>query len=206
MKKNKLVITILSIAFIGLINLTYGKVYKYVQPDGTVLLTDNPQKGAEQVDYNENTWSSSNSQRPDVQKILDESRNIGINDNKDDKATKDQTGSSEKLVKNQPEKQKIEILYPTDNTYIRNGVGEILVKTNAVLKPGQAIKSSLDGTVNDQLYDNPSFLLKNIDRGEHILLVSIVNKDNGSIILSSNPVKFYMYRNIIRQNKPLPAR
>lgn len=199
MKKNNLVTIFLSFLFISSISISYGKVYSYKQPDGTILLTDDPQKGSELVDYNENTWTSSSSQRPDVQKILDDSRNIGINDN--DKSSDNQSVKNN----NKPNKDSVEILYPTNEAYIRNGLGELLVKTTAELQDDQALKASIDGSLDDNLYETPSFLMKNIDRGEHILLVSLVKKSDGTIISTSNPIKFFMYRNIIRQNRPLPA-
>lgn len=201
MKIFKLFTFIISIVLIGCINFSYGKVYRYEQPNGTILLTDNLQKGAELVDVNENYWTSSTSQRPDVQKILDESRTIAITGNETPKTDNNQKISNKKDLS----LQNIEILYPNKDAYIRNGLGELIVKTNAELLDGQGLMASIDGTIQDQLYDNSSFLLKGLDRGEHILIVSIVTKKDQTIVTASDPVKFFMNRNIIRQNRPLPA-
>lgn len=201
MKINKLFTIIISIALITIINFSYGKVYRYEQQNGTILLTDNPQKGADLVDINENTWTSSTSQRPDVQKILDESRTIAITGNQTLKNDNNQKFSNNK----DKAKQNIEILYPNSDAYIRSGLGELIVKTNAELLEGQGLMASIDGNIQDQLYDNSSFLLKGLDRGEHILIVSIVTKKDQTVVTTSDPVKFYMNRNIIRQNRPLPA-
>lgn len=179
------------------INFSHAEVYKFVKPDGTILLTDNPKKGAEEVNFTENTWSSASSKRADVQQILNESRDLDLKS-----SSKSNVNNKSKLEK----QQSIKVLYPSDDAYIRNGLGELIVKTDAELKEGQALKASIDGNLDDTMHEQASFLVKSIQRGEHTLLVYIVEKKSGNIVTTSDPIKFFMYRNIIEQNRPIPIK
>ena len=188
-----------SIIFMSFSSLVYAKIYKYREKDGTIVLTDSPRKGAVEVQAETNTWTSPAAQRKDVQKIIQESQAIDTSSN--DTSTDQKENPNDAKAK----QEELKIVSPEEDAYIRNGMGEMIVKTNIEPQEDEAFKATIDGSPSDELYTKSGFIIKNIDRGEHNLIVYLVKKDSGEIIKTSDPVKFFMYRNIIRQNRPVNA-
>ncbi len=89
----------------------------------------------------------------------------------------------------------VNITQPISNSTVRNNTGSVYISANIspVFKP----KHKLQLYLNDELYKQPQrhlmFMLRNIDRGEHKIKITLIS-DKGKVIATSSPVTFYMHR------------
>lgn len=145
---------------------TATKIYVWRSDDGILVFSDSPQAGAEEVEIREpNTASSVDTSMLDLTpKIIKDDYQVEINQPKQNATVRDNTGS----------------------VYIAGSI-------KPIFKQGLAIQLLLDGKPHQPPQSHSMFVLRDIDRGEHIIKMQLLN-EQGKIIALSKPITFYMHR------------
>lgn len=93
------------------------------------------------------------------------------------------------------------ITSPSQNETVRENAGNVII--TSIISPGLNVERadkllfSLDGTLKSTAQDANSYTFKNVDRGSHIAVVSVVDK-NGKTIKSSKSILFHLQRATVR--------
>lgn len=161
---------ILSASFLLPALATSTKVYVRSDKEGTLVFSDTPSPGAEEVNITPNNAVSSAIDTS----VLD---------------------VRPKIIE---EKYHVEIIQPKNKATIRNNNGSIHIagQIKPTFKQGLSIQLYLDGKPHTKPQKNAIFSLQNIERGEHQIKMDIIN-DKGKIIASSESITFYMHRAIV---------
>jgi hypothetical protein len=143
------------------------KIYVWRNEQGVLVFSDSPKPGAEEVEVKE-----SNTVKSSVDtSILD---------------------ITPKVIE---EKYQVNITQPQNNATVRDNTGSVYVsgRIQPVFKRGLKIQLYLDDEPYEQPQSHSMFVLRNIDRGEHQIKMSLLS-DKGKVIATSSPVTFYMHR------------
>ena len=151
-----------------------SKVYSWRNADGILVFSDSPKPGSQEIKIKQaNVFSP---------------------------ATKiSNFNTTSKVIQ---QKYQIKITQPANNSTIRDNTGLVQVegKINHPFKQTHKVVLILDGKIFQKSHSSPSFILHNIERGEHIIKMDL-KSDKGKVIASSSPVTFYMHRSsIIKAN------
>lgn len=94
----------------------------------------------------------------------------------------------------------VEIIQPEDKATIRSNIGSAYVtgQINSIVKPGLTIQLYLDDKPYKKPQTHSTFILRNIDRGEHQIKMALLN-DKGKVIATSSTVTFYMHRTSVNK-------
>ena len=154
---------------------TSAAVYKWVQPDGTVIYSDRAPS--------ENTAPS---ELPELQEIKLPPPPRPSPDN-----PPTDTESA------QPARQaytKFEITEPANNSTFRDNAGQVTVKLDLApsLQEGDMVTILLDGKEIGQGKSN-ALSLTNVDRGTHTLRAEVKNAQ-GATVISASPITFTLQR------------
>jgi len=89
----------------------------------------------------------------------------------------------------------IVITIPKNNATIRDNTGSIFIQSiiKPVFKRGLTIQLLLDGKAYSSPQIHGRFSLRNIDRGEHIIQMELID-EKGEVIALSDKITFYMHR------------
>ncbi|WP_298773306.1 DUF4124 domain-containing protein [uncultured Shewanella sp.] len=151
-------------------------VYKWVDKDGQIHYTDKPVNNANPVEFKANT--NNHVSLPPVPAI-----------------------STNTPPPSKPVQYQLTITKPIEEETIRNNNGDLSVIVQ--IKPRFPSTSRLQLHLDNQILGKPQtstmFSLKNIDRGEHNIIIKLIDK-NGKILASSLPRTFFLHRSI--KNKP----
>ena len=142
------------------------KIYVWRSDDGVLVFSDSPKPGAEEVDVREpNTASSVDTSMLDL---------------------------TPQVIKDD---YQVEINQPKENATIRDNTGSVYVtgSIKPIFKQGLTIQLYLDNKHYEKPQPHSMFVLRDIDRGEHIIKMKLLN-EKGKVIASSNPITFYMHR------------
>ena len=142
------------------------KIYVWRSDDGVLVFSDSPKPGAEEVDVREpNTASSVDTSMLDL---------------------------TPQVIKDD---YQVEINQPKENATIRDNTGSVYVtgSIKPIFKQGLTIQLYLDNKPYEKPQPHSMFVLRDIDRGEHIIKMKLLN-EKGKVITSSNPITFYMHR------------
>ncbi len=158
-------------------------VYKWVQPDGTVVYSDRaPAENTAPTDL------------PAIQEIKMPPPPPPSTDTTPDSNQPQQTRGEEYT--------KLTIAEPADNSTFRNNAGQVNVKLELepALQEGDSVAIILDGKDIGQ-GKSTNVALNNVDRGSHSLQ-AIVKNAQGSTLISSTPITFTLQRTSLIQRKP----
>ncbi len=150
------------------------RIYKKVNPDGTVEYSDKPSEGAELMNVPKGS-------------VVDLSPPGGL---------QAQPGDADQAEKKPKAKKytQVEIINPKTGVPLRSNNGRVSATliTEPELAEGDYIRWTLDGeeVPNAQ---STSLLLENVDRGEHKLQATILNEDDVPL-QTSNQVVFFLLR------------
>ncbi len=146
---------------------TSTKIYVWRNEAGVLVFSDSPRPGAEEVDVNPTNSATSSVDTS----ILD--------------------------IKPQAieEKYQVEITQPKDNSTIRDNTGSVYVsgRIKPIFKQGLKIQLYVDDVPYEKPQTHSMFVLRDVERGEHNVKMSLIN-NKGKIIASSTPITFYMHR------------
>jgi hypothetical protein len=147
------------------------KIYVWRSDDGVLVFSDSPKPGAEEVEVREpNTASSVDTSMLDL---------------------------TPKIIKDD---YQVEINQPKQNATIRDNTGSVYVtgSIKPIFKQGLNIQLYLDDKPYEKPQPHSMFVLRNIDRGEHIIKMKLLN-DKGKVIASSKSITFYMHRSSVNK-------
>ncbi|NQZ23728.1 MAG: DUF4124 domain-containing protein [Colwellia sp.] len=157
---------IISTLLVSNVFATSTKIYVWRNDDGVLVFSDSPKPGAEEVEIKEpNNMSSIDTSVLDI---------------------------TPKVIK---EDYEVEINQPAMNATIRDNTGSVYVagRIKPIFKRGLKIQLYLDDKPYEKPQPHSMFVLRNIDRGEHIIKMKLLN-EKGKVIASSKPITFYMHR------------
>lgn len=94
------------------------------------------------------------------------------------------------------------IVAPENDATVRNNAGDLQVAVDSQpeLQVGHQYRLTLDGAPVGEPGTSPSWLLNNIDRGTHQLIVEIIDAQ-GQPIQQSEPLTFHMMRTSLAQRR-----
>lgn len=151
-----------------------AKIYVWRNEEGVLVFSDSPKTGAEEVEVKD----------PNTVKSSIDTSVLDI---------------KPKVIDN---RYQVEIIQPENNSTVRDNTGSAYVsaRIKPIFKRGLKIQLYLD----DEPYEKPQthsmFVLRNIDRGEHQIKMSLID-DKGKVIATSSPVTFYMHRITVNKAK-----
>jgi len=173
---------ILTLLLLGVTASAAAAVYKWVQPDGSIIYSDRPP-----------TKNAAPTDLPEVQEIIiaptpplsDESAPI--------RSQEDQAVNYTNL----------EITEPANDSTIRDNAGNISIKLaiEPALKEGDSIAVLLDGKIIGQGHGT-SISLSNVDRGTHTLMAIVKNAQNKTLISSSSVTLHLMRVSDLQKTRP----
>ncbi len=157
------------------------RVYKRVNPDGSVEYSDQPTKGAE------------------VMKVP-----------KGSTFTMPATPASSTAQANRTEEEvsiqyeSLEITQPEHDKAIRSNEGKLtaLARVVPALAAEHRFRWNMDGAVVKDV-NSPELRLNNVDRGSHTLQAEIVDVD-GNVIIASETITFHLMRYRVPTPPPAP--
>ncbi|MBR9728097.1 DUF4124 domain-containing protein [Shewanella intestini] len=160
-----ILITLLTLSFSS-----FAAVYRWVDENGKVHYSDEPQSNASEMELNKNTQNTISINPP---KLLNNNSN--------------QTNSNINYS--------VAILSPSEEATIRSNTGTI--KVSASISPrlpqGAFYTLLLNGQIKVQPQASSMFTLSNVDRGEHTIVVNVVTQ-NGKVLASSSPRTIFLHR------------
>ena len=158
-------------------------VYKWVQPDGSVIYSDRaPVENAAPTDL------------PALQEIKMPPPPPPSTDTTTNNNQPQQTQNEEYT--------KLTIAEPADNSTFRNNAGKVNVKLELepALQEGDMVAIILDGKDIGQ-GKSTTVALNNVNRGSHTLQ-AVVKNAQGSTMISTTPITFTLLRTSLLQRKP----
>jgi hypothetical protein len=155
-------------------------VYKWVDAQGVIHYSDRPEEGAVEVQLPE---PSIYTPRP-----LPQSKTPS-------KPASDDSAQSAAY-------ERFTITSPSEGEYLRNATGDVPVSMALVpdLKPGHRIQLGLDGVGARQTVASTRAVLKEVNRGPHSLSAEVID-EAGAPVISADPVRFFLFREIVDRPK-----
>jgi hypothetical protein len=152
-------------------SLAQAAVYKWVDENGKVHYSDEPQGNAEIVDLKDTTQNQIRLETP--------ARQLEV-------ATQE---------KDTLPGYKIDITSPEEEATIRNNAGEfqVIASIEPELSGQHLLVLRVDGKVAGAPQTSPIFALKGIERGQHRLLIQAITR-NGKVLASSAPRTLYLHQ------------
>lgn len=152
-------------------------VYKWTDKEGNPVFSDQPHKGAEKI------------------KLIPEQLYSSPPIMTDKKVTPEDT----KITKNKFAYQALSMITPTDQQTFWSAHGNVAVKIKVIpeLQAEDKLVLFLEGKAVQESHSSTQFVLENINRGTHRLMVEIQNKADKKI-LSTQTVIFYMHRPTVK--------
>jgi len=143
-----------------------ARIYTWVNKDGNTVFSDSPKAGAEEVEVNESntTYSADTSKLDLTPKIIKDDYQVVIHQPKQNDTLRDNTGS----------------------VYVSGSI-------KPIFKKGLNVQLYLDDKPYGKPQPHSMFVLRNVDRGEHVIKMKILN-NKGKIIALSESVTFYLHR------------
>lgn len=178
---------------LGLHGQAAAAVYKWVDPDGKVVYSDQPRPGAKEVDLPKFPPPPPAPVKP---------------------AQADKPAPDKKAATTSepafPGYKKAVLVKPENDATVRenDGVVDVALELEPVWDPklGHKIAVSLNGKNLAETYTTPQFQLQDIDRGSHSLQVTVTDAKDVALT-TSNSVTFHMRRQSVNfvQKNPLMA-
>ena len=158
-------------------------VYKWVQPDGSVIYSDRAPKG-----------NTAPTELPELQEIK---MPPPPPPSEDSSPASDQSEQAPRQ-----EYTKFEITEPANNSTIRDNAGNVTIKMDLepALQDGDLVAILLDGKELGQ-GKSTAVSLTNVDRGTHKLR-AIVKNAQGDTVTSAGPVTFTLQRMSVLKPRP----
>lgn len=147
-------------------------VYYWVNEDGTLVFSDRPVSGAQEVNLKANTNNTIAPQKP-LPKLR---------------------ANPEPKLQPLP-KTGIEIITPSNDQTIRSNNGEFTVQARSSIPVGSThqFRLYLDGRPYGGMAEAPEFKVKGVERGQHALMIRMYNSQ-GVELATSTPITIYLHQ------------
>lgn len=159
--------------------LSVAGVYKSVQPDGSVIFTDEPRKGATKIEV------------PKTQTYTAPAKPGNEKGTPGAKSAKPPLPNTESIY------AELAILAPGRDSTVRQDAGDIEVQVGFSpeldSKNGHMLALDLDGRRMTEPSASSQFTLQNVDRGTHTVQAHILD-GAGKVLKSSDPIIFHVKR------------
>jgi hypothetical protein len=179
MRTSKLKILLLLTMVLGSSSLCAAVVWKWVDKNGVTHYSDQPVTGAVQIDLqNVQTYKAEDAAIPESTK-----------------PSRPPTGPKPYAS--------IGISAPTNEQTLTGTGGQVTVsvQVDPSLQSGDSVRLMMNGqVVSEPSSSATNFELKDVPRGTHILLASVVNGE-GQIVIQSAPVTFFMRQQSVLQKR-----
>jgi hypothetical protein len=148
------------------------RVYKRVNPDGSVEYSDRPLEDAEVIKVPKGSTFTMPAASPA-------------------RRTPPRPPSADDVEGY----ESLEITSPKNDEAIRSNDGRVtaLAKSDPTLLEGHRYRWSIDGTILPRKLKDPILLMKEVDRGTHSLEVAIIDGE-GKVVISSQKITFHLLR------------
>jgi len=154
------------------------EVYKSVQPDGSVIYSDQPMQDATPVTIEPPPALPAPPPRP----------------------VKQTAPPEEAPAERPPNYQAIDILAPKEDSVVRDNSGNVGITVQVLpalqVQAGHRLAVVLDGSQLQGRFTGNRLSLSNVDRGTHNVVVQVVD-EQGNVLLRSAPRSFHMKRHSI---------
>jgi hypothetical protein len=150
-----------------------AEVYKWVDDDGVVHYSDQPEPGAEKIQVGESNTFTGRRAQPRA-------------DDGDEEQQDEQPVGYESITVSSPGAE--ETLWNID------GVLNVTVSLNPALRPGHQVRVYFDGT--PQMVTGTSFQLEEVWRGVHNIQAEVLD-ETGKLMIRSQPNRFYVQQNTV---------
>lgn len=152
------------------------KIYVYTDKNGHSVFTDRAKPGAKLVDMSHNTLTM---------------------------PATDTRIVTEVAKQNATPQYRVTINSPQHQQTIRSNEG--LIEVSGTVNPSRLsfnhkYQLRLDGRIIQKPHANANFILRDVDRGEHTIVLELLN-DNLKVIAKSDPVSFHLFRTSILHNR-----
>lgn len=151
-----------------------GKVFVYRDADGTLVFSDTPKSA--------------------------DTEEVKINVGPTVVPSEDTSILSQSAPSSQPEAitYQIQLNQPSPEATIRDNTGSVYVSGGITpnFPPGFKVRLLLDGKPYQQPISRATYIMRNIDRGEHTVQMQLLDR-SGKVIASSQTTKFYLHRNSV---------
>ena len=142
------------------------RIFVTKDANGVLIFSDSPQPGAQEVNLTSrpNIMESTGTNLPDRKQV-------------------------------EPEPFKIEIAQPENNGTVRDNTGSVYVsgRITPMFQRGLQVRLVVDGTPLSEPQNKATFILRNIERGEHKLQMELFDQ-SGKLIATSPVTTFYLHR------------
>lgn len=154
-------------------------VYRSVDEEGNVVFTDQKKPGSEKIKV----------EPPTVVKPLSKPSQPATSSPVVDTAAKPAKF---------PGYTSIKIVQPPNDTVVRDNAGAIAVQFESEppysKESGHVVIVELDGKEYGQRFQSSTFALENIDRGTHVLRISLSDEKTNKLLISSDKVTIHLKR------------
>ena len=142
------------------------RIFVTKDANGVLIFSDSPQPGAQEVNL---------TSRPNIMESVDPSL------------------PARKPIEVEP--FKIEITQPENNGTVRDNTGSVYVsgRIPPMFQRGLQVRLVVDGTPLSEPQNKATFILRDIDRGEHKLQMELFDQ-SGKLIATSPVTTFYLHR------------
>lgn len=168
-----LLLALITMSLATPVHASSAKIYVWRNEKGVLVYSDTPRPGAEEVKTKPgNILKLSTSIETSVLDI------------------------TPKIIKDD---YQVEITAPENNATIRDNTGSVVIRglIKPLFKSGYNVQLYLDDKPHKKPQSYSRFALRNIDRGEHEIVIELLNKE-GKVIASSKPTIFYMHRSSVK--------
>lgn len=162
-----LVFSLSSAFFNGELYAASEKIYSWLDANGVQVFSDIARDGAEEI-------------------------NIRVSNNINSSGSSSKSSLPETVIQSS---YQVEITQPQSDATIRDNTGSVFI--SSLVKPrfeqGFMLQLFLDNQAIATPQNNATFLLNNVDRGEHAIKIELLN-DKGKIIASSQVRTFFLHK------------
>lgn len=162
----------------------HAAIYRSVDEHGNVTYTDNADEGGQQIELNNaSTYTPIEIEEPDIQEKQDQDQQ-----------------QTDKV----PDYQ-VAVVFPNQDQSFWDSSGAVTVEVE--LEPelngerGDRLLFTLDGEYQKTIQSGQSYTFNNVDRGSHIVVVSVIDKQ-GNVLTRSKSILFHLHRRSIINNPP----
>lgn len=163
-------------------SIAHAAVYKWVDKDGKTHFSDKPIESAEVVTFKSNTTNQITVQPPYA---------LNLEQSSDDDQ---QTVPDYKLT----------ITSPSEEQTLRDDNGDLTIigAIEPELKPDHVVILSINGEISGQAQSSAIFYLKNVDRGEHKLVMRVLDKSGKQLAISPTRTIFLHRTSVLHRPRP----